>query len=146
MLQIAAENSHIPPEHIFKEWIDKLKQDIDIKEEEITIRVVNTDESQALNKRYRGQDKPTNVLSFPSQLPALVGESYLGDIVICAKIVEKEALAQNRDIEAQWAHMLVHGILHLHGYDHSEDADAQKMEALEVKLLAKLGYANPYEH
>lgn len=146
MLQIAAENSHIPPEHIFKEWIDKLKQDIDIKEEEITIRVVNTDESQALNKRYRGQDKPTNVLSFPSQLPALVGESYLGDIVICAKIVEKEALAQNRDIEAQWAHMLVHGILHLHGYDHSEDADAQKMEALEGKLLATLGYANPYEH
>ena len=145
MLQIATENRHVPAEDTFNNWINILTQAIEIKKEEVTIRVVNTEESQTLNKRYRGQDKPTNVLSFPSQIPALGGETYLGDIVICAEIVEQEARAQNKSVEAHWAHMLVHGILHLQGYDHTEDAPAEKMEKLEINLLATLGYANPYD-
>lgn len=146
MLQIATENSAIPSKDIFNQWFKKISQGIEIKEQEITIRVVDADESQALNKRYRDQDKPTNVLSFPSQIPALTEQRYLGDIVICAEIVENEAIAQNKSNLAHWAHMLVHGILHLQGFDHIDDAQANKMETLEIDLLAKMGYANPYEH
>jgi probable rRNA maturation factor len=115
----------------------------------VTLRVAEADEVQGLNRDYRGKDKPTNVLSFPSELPAELlselDEPELGDIIICAEVVAAEAAEQGKSLAAHWAHMVVHGMLHLQGYDHIEDADAEKMEALEVEILSGLGFANPYE-
>jgi probable rRNA maturation factor len=114
----------------------------------LTIRVVDEAESQALNNEYRGNDKPTNVLSFPFEmpegLPADALAPMLGDLAICASVVQREAQQQHKSAEAHWAHMIIHGVLHLLGYDHIDDADAETMETLEIELLAELGYANPY--
>lgn len=106
---------------------------------EITIRIVAAEESHALNQSWRGKDKPTNVLSFPMNEP-----DYLGDIVICASVVAAEAIEQHKAAKAHWAHMVVHGVLHLLGHDHIADDEAEKMEALEQKLLRKLGFSDPY--
>lgn len=106
----------------------------------ITIRLVDAAESRTLNRGYRGMDKPTNVLSFPMGEP-----DYLGDIVICAPVVAAEALAQGKTARAHWAHMVVHGVLHLLGYDHVAEGEAVRMESLERKLLARLGFPDPYE-
>lgn len=111
---------------------------------EMTIRIVDIDESQTLNATYRGKDKPTNVLSFPADLPDEVNIPLLGDLVICAQIVNNEASAQNKTINAHWAHMVIHGTLHLLGYDHENDDDAHTMESLEISLLDSLGFTNPY--
>ena len=114
---------------------------------EVSVRIVAAAEIQALNKQYRGKDKPTNVLSFPagkvSGLPADIPVA-LGDIVICASVVHDEAAAQRKALEAHWAHMLVHGTLHLLGFDHDSDADAAEMEALETRILSDHGLADPY--
>ncbi|MFA5940774.1 MAG: rRNA maturation RNase YbeY [Sinimarinibacterium sp.] len=106
---------------------------------ELTIRVVDEDESRALNAGYRGKDKPTNVLSFPGS------GGLLGDLVICAPVVAREALEQGKPARAHWAHMVVHGCLHLRGYDHEHDLDAQRMEAREKRILKGLGFADPYQ-
>ena len=119
---------------------------------EIAIRIIDEAESQSLNHDYRGKDYPTNVLSFPFELPdgmpeemrAELGDGIIGDIAICAPVVEREAKDQGKTPEAHWAHMVVHGVLHLLGHDHEEDAGADIMEALEVEALSELGYANPY--
>ena len=119
---------------------------------EIAIRIVDEAESRSLNHDYRGKDYATNVLSFPFELPegmpeevrAELGEGIIGDIAICAPVVEREAKEQGKTAEAHWAHMVVHGVLHLLGHDHVEDAGAEIMEALEVRALAELGYPNPY--
>ena len=103
-------------------------------EAEITLRVVDALESQSLNHHYRGKAKPTNVLSFPFTNPAPIPLSLLGDLVICQAVVLREAEEQGKQPQAHWAHMVVHGILHLLGYDHIEDADAETMEALSVKF------------
>ena len=112
---------------------------------EVTIRIVGALESQTLNHQYRGKDKATNVLSFPFEAPAGITVPLAGDLVICAPVVEQEAREQSKDAVAHWAHMVVHGMLHLQGYDHIEDNEAEVMEALEIRLLAQLGFANPYE-
>ena len=107
---------------------------------EITIRIVSKQEGCHLNNTYRGKDYATNVLTFPlTETPHL-----MGDIVICAPIVATEAIAQNKTLEAHYAHLTVHGVLHLHGYDHEIEAQAELMESLEITILQKLGYANPY--
>ncbi|PIE39244.1 MAG: rRNA maturation RNase YbeY [Gammaproteobacteria bacterium] len=111
---------------------------------ELSIRLVSEDEMTALNEQYRNKSGSTNVLSFPADLPPELGLALLGDIVICAAVVEREARVQNKDSLAHWAHMLIHGCLHLQGYDHIEHNDAERMEALEVELLANLGFSNPY--
>ena len=106
---------------------------------EITLRLVDAAEGQALNRHWRGRDYATNVLSFP------MGEKgYLGDVVICAEVVAREALEQGKTPRAHWAHLVVHGVLHLIGHDHLADDEAEKMEALERRLLARMGFTNPY--
>lgn len=115
-------------------------------EAELTVRVVEPEESQALNRDYRGKDKPTNVLSFPFEAPPGVEIPLLGDLVVCAEVVAREAEEQGKPLEAHWAHMVVHGVLHLLGYDHMEDAEAEAMEALEVEILATLNIPDPYDH
>ncbi len=106
---------------------------------EITLRIVGPDEGRALNRDWRGRDYATNVLSFPMQEP-----DYLGDIVICAAVVAREAQQQHKTPRAHWAHLVVHGVLHLLGHDHLVDDEAEKMEALERRLLARLGFSDPY--
>lgn len=138
----------LPSEARILEWAQLAWQGRDREDEsetEVTIRIVGAEESQALNHRYRGRDCPTNVLSFPFEAPAGITVPLVGDLVICAPVVESEARAQNKTLAAHWAHMVVHGMLHLQGFDHIEDEDAEAMEALEVRLLAQLGFGNPYD-
>lgn len=115
----------------------------------LTIRIVGAAESRVLNRTWRGKDKPTNVLSFPGDLDLARAQSpepmaFLGDLAICAPVVAREAREQGKDPKAHWAHMVVHGVLHLLGYDHEDDRDADVMESREVKILAQFGYADPY--
>ena len=120
---------------------DKINQHIS----ELAIRIVDKEESAYLNETFRHKQGPTNVLSFPDQ--AVPGEpsDSLGDLAICAKLVEEEAQQQQKSAEAHWAHLTIHGILHLLSYDHIKDDDAKRMENLEIKILQQLGYGNPYE-
>ena len=110
----------------------------------VSIRVVNTEEAESLNTRYRHKRYATNVLSFP--VPAeLQAAGQLGDIALCAAVVKQEAFAQHKTVNNHWAHLVVHGVLHLLGYDHEVNKDAKKMEALEIKILASLGIRDPYQ-
>ncbi|HEB95890.1 MAG TPA: rRNA maturation RNase YbeY [Sedimenticola thiotaurini] len=111
---------------------------------ELTLRIVDEEESRALNRDYRHRDRPTNVLSFPFQAPPEVPSRLLGDLVICAPVVAREAREQGKTAAAHWAHMVVHGILHLLGHDHQQPAQAEEMEALESAILAGLGFGDPY--
>lgn len=117
------------------------------KNAELTIRIVTEKEMIALNSTYRHKNKPTNVLSFPYKIPeALRDEIFLlGDIVICAKVISEEAQEQHKDLMAHWAHMIIHGCLHLLGYDHVNEEDAELMEGIEILLLKKIGFPNPYK-
>jgi probable rRNA maturation factor len=138
-----AEQAEEPPSiSDFQTWVDIAL--CDDKDAQVSIRVVNESESQSLNKTYRGKDKPTNVLSFPMQLPDDIDVPMLGDLVICAPVVEQEAREQNKSPQAHWAHMVIHGMLHLQGYDHVDDQQAEQMESLEINLLQQLGFTNPY--
>lgn len=112
---------------------------------ELSIRIVSIDESQTLNAQYRGKNKPTNVLSFESDLPDFVPSGFLGDLVVCADIVATEASEQNKPLHAHWAHMCIHGMLHLLGFDHIQSNEADEMEGLEIRILAKLGIDDPYQ-
>lgn len=139
----------VPAEAQFLRWaqaaIDGADVEFDQDEPyELTIRIVDAAESQQLNRDYRGKDYPTNVLSFPFEAPPEVDVAILGDLAICADVVKKEAQEQRKDVVAHWAHMVIHGTLHLLGYDHIEDDEADQMEALEIKLLAGFGITDPY--
>ncbi len=114
---------------------------------ELTLRIVNVDEITNLNLTYRKKNKPTNVLAFPSKLPddVLLECPLLGDVIICPDVMAEESQSLHTPLEAHWAHIVIHGVLHLLGYDHIDDADARIMEALEIKLLDKLGFDNPYD-
>ena len=144
-LQKACDAQELPTIALFQQWVDAALTAVTTQEFELTIRLVNLDESQQLNKQYRQKDKATNVLSFPFEVPEGIELNLLGDLVICAQVVEQEAKAQNKALFDHWAHMVIHGCLHLSGYDHINDNDANEMEALEVKILAKLSISNPYE-
>lgn len=137
-----------PDEAQMKQWLKAAMAPVGSRE--LLVRIVDEAESQSLNQQYRGKNKPTNVLSFPSQalpvdVPELVAAQALGDLVICAPVVQREAVEQNKSLQAHWAHMLIHGCLHLQGHDHSNDNEAQHMEALERRLLAQLNFPDPYE-
>jgi probable rRNA maturation factor len=114
----------------------------------ISVSFIDAASSQSLNHDYRGKDKPTNVLSFPAEFPSELAEqvdSYpLGDIVICAAVVEKEALDQGKELTAHWAHLTIHGLFHLLGYLHDQQSNADEMEKLEINTLERLGIPNPY--
>ncbi|CEK10891.1 rRNA maturation RNase YbeY [Legionella hackeliae] len=113
---------------------------------ELTLRLVGKEEIRQLNLMYRKQDKPTNVLAFPSTIPDNIELEYplLGDVIICPAVLEAESIDLDKPLPAHWAHIVIHGVLHLLGYDHIEDNDAKIMQELEIKLLAKLGISNPY--
>ncbi|MDA9556257.1 rRNA maturation RNase YbeY [Vibrio sp.] len=144
-LQIAVEkSSDLPSIEQFNHWLTHALSVRD-KDSELTIRIVDSEESQALNHEYRGKDKPTNVLSFPFEVPPEIELNLIGDLVICQPVVEVEAKEQNKTLTAHWAHMVVHGTLHLLGYDHIDDTDAIEMETLEINILAELGFENPYQ-
>ena len=113
---------------------------------EVTLRIVDEEEGRALNHEYRGKDYATNVLTFTfdDDMPVIEGLPVMGDIVMCAPVVAKEAAEQGKTLEAHYAHLLVHGMLHLQGFDHLDDDEAEEMEGLETRLLAELGFADPY--
>lgn len=135
-LQIASTDTALPDKTMFKRWV-RAAQRVDTA---LTIRIVDEEEGRLLNASYRGKDYATNVLTFP-----LTEDPYLmGDIVMCAPVVAKEAAEQGKTLLAHYAHMTVHGVLHLHGYDHEVEAQAELMETIEKSVLARLGFANPY--
>jgi len=111
---------------------------------EMALQLVSAQRMRVMNRRYRGKDKPTNVLSFPAAPSPGVRPKPLGDVLICPAVLRREADAQGKSEQAHWAHLVVHGTLHLVGYDHEEDADAARMERREIAVLKKLGFANPY--
>ena len=144
-LQIACDEQTLPSLEQFQQWVNSALSSVSNNSFELTIRLVNNEESQQLNYQYREKDKPTNVLSFPFEVPEGIELNLLGDLVICAQVVAQEAETQNKALFDHWAHMVIHGCLHLMGYDHINDNDALEMEALEIKILAKLAINNPYE-
>jgi probable rRNA maturation factor len=150
MYQIAVQRTvtekSIPSPAKFKRWAKQALQK-KMPSAELTIRIVGTEEMRQLNYEYRKKNKPTNVLSFPMDIPAEFNEEIpmLGDIVICADVIKKEAVAQKKSEESHWAHMVVHGTLHLLGYDHEKNDEAEVMEAEEILIMDSLGFANPYK-
>ena len=148
-LQVASEAGHLPTLANFQAWCAiALRQRS--ADSELTIRLVDEEEGRELNRTWRGKDYATNVLSFPADVPDEVGGiplldiPLLGDLVICVPVVEREAVEQGKTPEAHWAHLVIHGCLHLLGYDHIDDEEAEEMEALERLLLAELGHPDPY--
>lgn len=117
-----------------------------IKAAELTLRLVSIEDITVLNRTYRKHAKPTNVLAFPSNLPKAVTLQYpfLGDVIICPGVLKQESEVQNKALKAHWAHIIIHGVLHLLGYDHIKDQEAERMQAVEIELLASLGFPNPY--
>ena len=138
-LQIASRSKSIPAATQFKRWVKAALAD---QQAEITIRIVDRPEISTLNEQYRHKTGPTNILTFPFAAP--IKTEVLGDIVICAAVANQEAKQQHKPPAAHWAHLTIHGILHLLGYDHNTAKTAQQMESLEIKLLAELGFPSPY--
>jgi probable rRNA maturation factor len=143
-VEVNSSSTKIPSVENIELWISAALQSDELNQAEVSVYIVDEAESQELNAQYRGKDKPTNVLSFPADIPDEVGVPLLGDLVICAPVVEREAQEQGKSLEAHWAHMLIHGTLHLLGYDHIEDDEADVMEALETRLITQLHFPAPY--
>ena len=141
-VQKATTFAPLPDQALLNLWVETALSGK--KDAELTLRLVDQDESRDLNSRYRGKDQPTNVLSFPAELPPGIDIPLLGDIVICAPLVGAEAAAQHKSWQSHWAHLVIHGVLHLLGHDHQDEKEAAEMEAIEVDLLASLGFGDPY--
>lgn len=146
-MQLAVEKeNNLPGEDELNLWATAaLTLRTEHEEPELTIRIVDEAESQELNSEYRGKDKPTNVLSFPFEAPAHVPIPLLGDLIVCKQVVEREAIEQGKTLTAHWAHMIVHGCLHLLGFDHIEDEEAEEMEGIERIVMKDLGFEDPYK-
>ena len=142
-VQYALAAAGLPTAEKIRDWAAMALQERSA-DAELTVRIVDEAEITALNLQFRGKDGPTNVLSFPLEALPGIAPSLLGDVVICAPVVASEAVAQGKSLEAHWAHMVVHGVLHLLGHDHHHDAEAREMETLEAGLLAALGVPDPY--
>lgn len=144
-LQVASDALNLPKADDFQRWLDAVLANQQLSNQEITVRIVDTKESQDLNYTYRGKDKPTNVLSFPFEAPPGLSFNLLGDLVVCASVVADEAKEQHKALADHWAHMIVHGALHLLGFDHINDDEAKQMEALEVLILKQFSIDDPYQ-
>lgn len=134
----------IPTENKFSDWANTANIGL-TDQVELTIRIVDKSESAELNEMYRNKNSATNVLAFPFEIEENIELKILGDLVICAQIVDLEAKQQSKTEMEHWAHMVIHGVLHLQGYDHINSEQAEEMENLEIQLLKKLGYKNPYQ-
>ncbi|NOZ53912.1 MAG: rRNA maturation RNase YbeY [Gammaproteobacteria bacterium] len=147
-LQGGRQQYYLPSEIQVKDWINSVLQslefDRDKEKVQLTVRIVSEQEMIQLNSQFRGKHRVTNVLSFPFESPKSVYLPLLGDVVVCAAVVNAEARQQLKQDEQHWAHMIVHGVLHLLGYDHLDEHDAQRMELLERNVLSTLGFPNPY--
>ena len=145
-IQRASTASRVPAKAEVKRWVAVALKGRR-KQARLSLRILDEAESAALNLRYRGKAGPTNVLSFPFEPPPGLPDPqpFMGDLAICAPVVEREAVEQGKSLEAHWAHMIVHGILHLLGHDHLDEGEAQEMEALETRILEELGFPAPYE-
>ncbi|MEI4269683.1 MAG: rRNA maturation RNase YbeY [Candidatus Dasytiphilus stammeri] len=145
---VCQERVHLPTAAHFSRWVEAVLFFLKFKKSpEVTIRIVDPDESKALNFRYRRKNIATNILSFPFDLPRInyLKISLLGDLVICGSIVEKEAQEQQKILREHWAHMVIHGSLHLLGYDHITLENAKNMEVIETQIMRNLGYSDPYK-
>lgn len=142
-IQTVFESAGQPDQQQIQLWIDTALDDYR-QDAEIVVRIVDEQESAELNEQYRHKSGPTNILSFPADLPEGIELDLLGDLVICAPVIEKEALEQHKILAHHWAHIIVHGVLHLLGYDHIVEAEAELMENKEIAILSKLDINNPY--
>lgn len=142
-IQRISESKLLPKNKQLQEWVKAALCERD-SNTELTIRIVDEEEGRDLNERWRHSSGPTNVLSFPFEDEGNYAPELLGDIIICAPVIEREAQQQHKKSEAHWAHMVIHGTLHLLGYDHEKESDATVMEKLEIKILQELGFQNPY--
>jgi probable rRNA maturation factor len=124
-------------------WVDAALTELN-RDTEIVVRIVDEQESAELNEQYRHKQGPTNILSFPVEVPEGIDLNLLGDLVVCAPVLEREAIQQQKTLNNHWAHIIVHGVLHLLGYDHINDDDAEVMENTEIKILQQLNISNPY--
>lgn len=145
-LQIACDPTGLPAKSDFILWANAALEVAEESRRQLTLRLVESEEVQELNRVYRSKDKPTNVLSFPFEPIPEIDEDTLGDIMICKDMVEIEAKEQNKALTAHWAHLVIHGILHLCGHDHISDEEANQMESLEITILSGLGYPHPYNN
>lgn len=145
-LQNASSSTQLPASDSLALWV---RSAVGSRREQavVSLRLVDAEEGLELNRHWRGGEKATNVLSFPADLPGEIDSTLplLGDIVVCVPVVEQEACAQSKSLDAHWAHMVVHGTLHLLGYDHNTEQEAQVMESLEIGILRELGFDDPYE-
>ncbi|MEF8792624.1 rRNA maturation RNase YbeY [Thiohalorhabdus sp.] len=146
VVQLPADASGLPSIQSITEWVRAALARVPrgAPAGEVVVRAEDADEMARLNADFRGKEAPTNVLSFPADLPPGPWEPVLGDVVLCPQVVDREAADQGKTVEAHWAHMVVHGTLHLVGYDHQETAEAEAMEGLERRILDGLGYDDPY--
>ena len=142
-IQAVFESLGQPDQQQIQLWVDTALEDYD-QDTEIVVRIVDEQESAELNEQYRHKSGPTNILSFPVELPESIELDLLGDLVICAPVLEKEALEQGKILTHHWAHIIVHGVLHLLGHDHIDDDEAELMESKEIAILNKLRINNPY--
>ena len=144
-IQRIIDSELIPSDTELQQWVEAALQDYSV-DAEVVIRIVDTQEISALNDQYRHKQGATNILSFPFEVPEGVeGLDLLGDLVVCASVLEQEALKQGKELKNHWAHIIIHGILHLLGYDHIEEIEANEMEAKEILILKQLKINNPYQ-
>lgn len=143
-IQVASDSQNLPSQEDIQSWTGAAVGE-HRTEAEVSLRIVDIEEGAELNFQWRQKEGPTNVLSFPSELPPELELPLLGDLVVCAPVVERESREQKKNLQAHWAHMIVHGTLHLLGYDHIEDEEAKEMEALETVIIQKLGFPDPYQ-
>ena len=143
-VQIAAADASLPSQRQLSDWALAAWQEEGVRDAEVVVRVTDEAESRRLNHEFRGRDNATNVLSFPFDPVPEIDLNHVGDLVICAPVVVREAVEQGKQADAHWAHMVVHGMLHLQGYDHETDEQAAEMETLETQVLTGLGYPAPY--
>ena len=143
-VQIAAADASLPSQRQLSDWALAAWQEEGVRDAEVVVRVTDEAESRRLNHEFRGRDNATNVLSFPFDPVPEIDLNHVGDLVICAPVVAREAVEQGKQADAHWAHMVVHGMLHLQGYDHETDEQAAEMETLETQVLTGLGYPAPY--